>query len=57
MGLPRNDDDDDYEDEDDEDEKEPWLSSCFELSLGHHLANCWRGASPYVCISNNNHIL
>lgn len=56
MGLPRDDDDDD-EDEGDEDEKEPWLSSCFELSLGHHLANCWRGASPYVCISNNNHIL
>lgn len=53
MGLPRNNDDDD----DDEDEKNPWTSSCFELSLGHHLANYWRGASAYVCISNNNHIL
>ena len=43
MGLPRNDDDDD-------DEKKPWTHSCFELSLGHHLPNYWRGAPACVCV-------
>ena len=44
MGLPRNDDDDD------DDEKKPWIHSCCELSLGHHLPNYWRGAPACVCV-------
>lgn len=44
MGLLRNDDDDD------DDEKKPWTHSCFELSLGHHLPNYWRGAPACVCV-------
>lgn len=44
MGLPRNDDDDD------DDEKKTWTHFGFELSLGHHLRNYWRGAPAYVCV-------